>query len=396
MQPEKRLDQAPLTVNPAPPKSEYMLRREKMIADLMVIASQADEYQYGKDQVSGVPEKLEGALIRDPLGEPVVQYRTMREVDEIYSRAKKGFGRELSIEEEEKLLVTLDYVFKRIVNTKVTKDAVQTKMRGKQAFLNMRRSLLVDVLPGNDDTTSSHDLVHVVLAIKQGVLNDNSPVPTFMQTEEKFSTAQQAMLDEAFASIFTSIDDTNPDYDKVLKEPSIPISLAKTFSSEGNPREELPQPPSSMGEEEKQEFYICVDTFIRHNAKHEHTKDPYTCLVLFSQLASLNENFIEDFSQERPSREHIAFIKQQVIFAQENIDALLTGIVSEGKDEKYKKTVEITREAFNQASQSLQDYPDKPVFVELLLNTLAPLYAKAKAQQDATLARLASVKYDLH
>ena len=76
--------------------------------------------------------------------------------------------------------------------------------------------------------------------------------------------------------------------------------------------------------------------------------------------------------------------------AESNIDTLISGEVPPEADLKYKKTIDITRDTIAKSLESIQENPEKPVFVELLLESLRPLYSKAVAQAQTNYERLAS------
>ncbi len=385
-----------------PVKSSYILAREKRMADLSDIAEKLESKQRELDKTAGVSESIPNNLIHDPLINPIIQYRTMVEVNEIYENTRNALGRKLTEEEEEKLLVTLDYVFKRVINFQIKKDTPRSNYSKKDYFNLVRLGVSV-VLPGDRNITSSHDLVHVVLAIKQGLLNDNSAIPSFMRIDRGFNSGQQAMLEEAFASMFSASEDIikkEISYDLLIKMPFHFHEMAKIIFHKNKSTLYrglfFGDSPIFTDIVIGDEAHVAIRSFLENNQGNLEKLDQLTSLALFSQGASLSENFNSLSDEDAMSQEdRLVFIKEQIKIAQENIDAIITGVVLDDKDDKYKETVSITRAFFEKALRSIKDNPDKPIFVEELLGTLVPLYAKAKAQQDATFDRLASLKFDL-
>jgi hypothetical protein len=376
--------------------SAFRDTREKRMRDLLAIGDAADTKQYEIDLVAHADTLMPKNLLRDELASPVIERRAMMDTDRIYEKAKYALGRELTSQEEETLVTTLDYVLKRMINLELHKKVAVDPQRPKQPLLNGIH-IGASSLPGDDDLIAYHDLVHIVLSVQQGLLNDNSPVPTFMQAEQGFNISGQSMLEEAFATLYSAGNGTT--YDNYVQHPASLVEDAETiFNVKTQPLFrglEVGSRPIFSTQKYVEEAKQVIVSFIDRNAGKLDSSNLLTALALFSQGASLAELFGSDYIRTLTEPERLAFIKERIQYAQENIDAIITGSVSEGKDEKYRKTLEITRQSYHDAVDQEHKNPGKPVFVEKLLGTLSPLYAKAKAQQEASFARLASKKYDL-
>ncbi len=377
----------------APERSTYALAREERVKKLWTIASSADHALYEHEQTTGTHALMPENLVRDEMANSAIQYRTMIEVDEVYEKAKTAFGRELTAQEEEILLVALDYIFKRIISADVTKEAGNNPERIKQYYFNAVHLQLNRVLPGDLDLVVAHDLVHIVLALKQGEENLNSPIPTFMRESTDFNTGPQAMLEEAFATMFTNAEvGEGASYDDFFKNPKHLQKLAESIFDEkqtplyrGMTMGEHPHfTDAEMGAQAKS----MINAFLERNKAQLEGTDTLAHLALFSQGAAFGETLGSDMFEQLSPDEKLKFIQEHLAVTQQNIDVLISGEIPDDKDEKYKMTALLTRESFAQSMQQITQQPDKPVFVELLLQTLLPLYAKAKAQADATFERL--------
>lgn len=392
---EPILDETQWDVTPtetSPEKSAYAVARADRIEKLMEVANSLDEELYEHDQVSGTHAPMPTNFVRDEMANSAIQFRTMVEVDQVYEIAKSAFGRELSAQEEEMLLVTLDYVFKRIISAEMSKNIANDPERVKQHYFNSVRVQLGRVLPGDPDFVAAHDLVHIVLALKQGGENLNSPVPTFMRNSSDYNTSPQAMLEEAFATLFTSrVVGGGGSYDGNLKNPKEFHEMADSiFDEKQTPLYRgmtMGEHPHFTQPEMGAQATLMIKAFLDHNKARLDSADPLAHLALFSQGGAFAETLGADaFTQLLPA-EKLIFIQEHLAAAQQNIDVLISGEVPDDKDEKYRMTAALTRESLAQSMEQIAQQPDKPVFVELLLQTLAPLYAKAKAQADTTFAR---------
>lgn len=371
--------------------------RDRKIQNLRDIASKENSALYMLEESGEAPEKVPDNLIRDDLTNFSLQFRSMEEANEIYDDSKDLLGRTLAHEEEEMMLTTLSYALKRVINAETQRSMVRYPVKGKR---NIYHAMDYGaVLPGDRDMFVRHDFMHIILAIQQGVTNDNSTVPEFMKSEKSYNGGGQAMLEEAFATLFTPQNEGDS-YDTTIKK-------ATHFKDTPLGYLDIKEPASlffPVGPENYHAFnnqadfdktVPLINSFFEKIHDKLNTNDPLTNLALTSQLLSLEEKFSSwDFRGLSPE-EKIVFIKEGLQFAEENIDALITGEVSEDKDEKYKKTVKITRDAVDSALNSIAEDPEKPIFLDVALSTLKPLYTKAKAQEDATFTRAASAKYDI-
>lgn len=364
-------------------KSEYLKAREKRIDDLYELAKAVSQQQ-AKNEAPNTETPMPENLMQDDVARSTIELQTMREVDTIYELAKPALGRALTPPEEEMVLTTLDYALKRIINAEMVRSGGRYPDRRKYDYFGAMRVGLYRVLPGDRELVAGHDLVHVVLALKQGIDNENSPVPTFMQeTQKKFNSDAQAMLEEAFAIMFTIMEKS---YDDFIKNPQLlqggnqalldknsgPFFKNEIFSDE------------TYGTQAKELW----DTFLDSNQEKLASSDSYVQLILYSQIASVGEALGSDAFDTLSPVDKLSFLQKQLTDAQQNMGALLSGEIPPGKDEKYRKTVAFTRETFTDAQKITHENPHKPVFVEILLKTLKPLYAKAKAQAETTFNRL--------
>ena len=212
-----------------------------------------------------------------------------------------------------------------------------------------------------------------------------------MQEGSDFNVDEQAMLEEAFATIFTDAGEGGR-YDEHLKRPDLFHEEAESIIDE----KKTPlfrgiimgERPMFTDKEDGEQATSMIKEFLAHNQSALAGNDTLAHLALFSQGAAFAETLGSDIFEALPSDQKLVFIKEQLGVAQQNIDSLVSGEVPDGKSEKYRKTVSLTRESFTQSMQRIEKQPDKPVFVELLLETLSPLYEKAKAQSDAIFERL--------
>ena len=398
----------PSVENTQKPERYYLDERKERRNALYTMTQEKNHDLSKRESASGFQSLMPDNLIRDPVVASAVECRSMDEANDIYKNAKPFLGRPLTSAEEQSLLVVLDYICKRIVLTEMSKQVVNSPEKTKTQYSFEVYDYRTPVLPGDEIFFAHHDLVHIVLAIKQGILNENSVVPTFMQTNTKFNTDQQSILEEAFTMIYTA--DTryqrNQNYDDFIKDPAILHGRLEQIFNESSKDSlihwvyEEPEDPFrkalfKKGEKEFGEKAVMImSNFVEYNKKSFEENDPFKTMVLLSQGLSLGELFDTEYSRTLPAGERLFFVQQKIKEVQENIDALLSGKIEDEKNEKYKKTVEIIRETFEHTVKVTRENPDKPIFVEMLLETLTPLYARAKAQQDASFERFKSAKYD--
>ncbi len=377
--------------------NSFQVDRMKRINDLIDIV-EVSEYEQGrKEKEVGDFEQMPTDFLRDDFSTAVIQLNTMLVVNLIYEKARSSFGRELSSAEEEVVLTTLDYVFKRVMSVVTAKNIANNSALTKQEYLKSITYDPTKTLSGDMETVTDHDLVHIILAIKLGLDNENSPLPTFMRDKINHNTGEQALLEEAFATMFSARvieDDWKSRYDEFLINPKSLAKLADTIYL----KDKTPlfrglradDQPYFSEQADTDQAVSLLNNFIDTNKDKLKSEDLFAHLVLFSQGAGMAENLVllGDKRLFDSSAEKLAFIELQICNAQKNIDTLISGNVPEEKDNKYRRTVEITRETFFKSLASIQNDPKTPVFVEILLETLIPLYDKAKAQSEETLERL--------
>ena len=208
-----------------------------------------------------------------------------------------------------------------------------------------------------------------------------------MRESSDFNTGDQAMLEEAFASLYTNTEGgPNASYDIHLKDPAVLkgeadsiFNLQKTPLYRGMVMGEYPYFTDS---EKGQQATVMIREFLEQHQSLLEGDDPFAHLALFSQGAAFAEGLGSASFTQLTEDDKLEFIRTHLALAGENINALVTGEASEEKTEKYKLTLVLTRESFARSMEAIKNDPDKPVFIELLLETLAPLYNKAKAQAD--------------
>ena len=131
-----------------------------------------------------------------------------------------------------------------------------------------------------------------------------------------------------------------------------------------------------------------VSTFIESNVNKLEDGEFIVLLALFSQGAAYFESLQSVSFKSLTEEERLEFIKDHIQMAQSNIDTLISGEVPPEADLKYKKTIDITRDTITKSLESIQENPEKPVFVELLLENLYPLHNKAQVQAQTAYQQL--------
>ena len=330
---------------------------------------------------------------RDDFTNASISYRAMVETEEVFGECKKFLGCTLSESEEEMVLITLDYVLKRVISSQMTREVKAPDSHLlQQPYLNSLYTGLKKVLPGNLEIFTQHDIIHILLAVEQGLANENSVIPAYMQDTVDFSTSQQSMLEEAYAVLFTKFPSVGGTYDDVIKQPRIlKDKVFGMFDEKNSPLlEGMTQGEHSYFQTPKivVEAVISLKSFMRRCRVMLLSEMSYTDLVLYSQAAGFGASFESKRFTSLDDAGKLAFIKEHIAFAEQNIDILLHGGVPEDKDEKFKKTVAITRSRYTEALQKVKEDKDAPIFAPLMLEILSPLYDKAKAQADTTFERL--------
>ena len=360
--------------------------RSERIKELTIIVKNLEESTEKPDSID---------TVRDELFRASILLRSMVEADTLYERAESKFGRQLTDEEEMMMLTTLDYLLRRIITLEVQKNGQADLESTPTEYLNVLRTGDLQVLPGGKDMFVGHDLPHVALALKLGVLNENSPIPTFMKDSVDFNSGKQAMLEEAFATLFTpGIFGTDGNYDDVIKninklhqEALSLFDMRSTPFFRGMTKGENPYFTNPVLAKEAMDV---VSSFIESNVNKLEDGEFIVLLALFSQGAAYFESLQSASFKSLTEEERLEFIKDHIQMAESNIDTLISGEVPPEADLKYKKTIDITRDTIAKSLESIQENPEKPVFVELLLESLRPLYSKAVAQAQTNYERLAS------
>ena len=380
------------------PEETYATKRAANIDTLQAVIMHFQKEQIDQDNQVGSFAAMPDNFIKDDFANLVIQFRSMHESNRLCDEAKKLFGRELTVSEDELLHTALDYILKRIISEQVRKEVSENPLLEPRHYLGTIYAGFDGLLPGDSETFLKHDLVHLVLALKQGLENENSPIPTFMHSKTGFNSSEQAMLEEAFASLFTDLSeesDSIPSYDSGIRNPLILRSQAtylfneKTTSLFRNLSKG--KNPIFLDPVLAEEAVGSIRLFINNNFAKLDNSNLLVSLALFSQAASLSAAMTSTELFSLSAAERLNFIKESIKMAQSNIDALITGAAPADADEKYKKTLAITLETCTKSLQTSSSNPEAPIFVEILLEALRPLESKAKAQAQATFDRFSSV-----
>ncbi len=391
LQREKRLSG---DLESTPQASEYSVKREARIKELRELVCGFEGELVTSNEVLGAQKPIPNNLVRDEFANSVIQLRSMTETNKIYESAKLAFGRELTPEEEETVYTTLDYVLKRLVHAEVRKSVTADPERSSQYYFNAMHTNMGEVLPGDQEIFVGHDLVHIVLALQQGLDNENSAIPTFMQDSRDFNTGKQAMLEEAFATLFSiGTGDKGKRYDYNIENPGqIYTEAIRIFSEKDTPLLRgiiKGEEPAFTNLEYGNKAIAAIQAFLEHYRNMSQSYDILISTALFSQAAAFAETLSSESFATLEENEKLKFIEDHLSMAEHNIEAILTGEVPPQADDKYKKTVAITRDTYAESVRRVRENPLKPVFVEILLETLKPLYEKAKVQAETTYKRLA-------